>query len=104
MNKIDKILVIVESPNKVKTISEILKKAGYVKAIVVASVGHIVKLADGGPAWNSGIYPKQKFKMKLEIAEDKTKVVNEITSQAKTAEKIFLMTDDDREGTVSDHK
>ena len=35
----EKILIIVESPNKVKTISGILKNAGYSKAVVMASVG-----------------------------------------------------------------
>ncbi len=100
MNKSDKILVIAESPNKVKTISAILKNAGYTKAVVMASVGHIMKLADGGPAWNSGIYPKQKFKMKLEVADDKKKVVDDIKQQAKTAQKIFVCSDADREGEV----
>ncbi len=100
MNKTDKILVIVESPNKVKTISSILKKAGYSKAVVLASVGHIMKLGDGGPAYNSGIYPKQKFKMNLAIAEDKQKIVTEIDAQAKIADKIYIGTDKDREGFV----
>lgn len=100
MKKTDKILIIVESPNKVKTISAILKNAGYTKATVTASVGHIMKLADGGPAWNSGIYPKQKFKMKLEVAEEKQRVVAEISRQAQAVDKIILMTDDDREGSV----
>ena len=48
--KTDKILIIVESPNKVKTISNILKNAGYSKATVMASVGHIMSLGNGGPA------------------------------------------------------
>lgn len=100
MSKSDKILIIVESPNKVKTISGILKNAGYTKATVMASVGHIMKLADGGPAYNSGIYPKQKFKMKLEVAEDKKKVVNEIIEVAKKVDKIYIGTDQDREGFV----
>ena len=100
MNKTDKILVIVESPNKVKTISGILKKAGYSKAVVLASVGHIVFLDDGGPAYNSGIYPKQNFRMNLTIAEDKHKVVAEISAQAKAADRIYIGTDQDREGFV----
>lgn len=100
MNTIEKILVIVESPNKVKTISEILKKAGYNNVNVVASVGHIMKLADGGPAYNSGIYPKKNFKMNLVIAEDKKKIVNDITKQAAIADKIFIMSDQDREGEI----
>ena len=74
-NKSENLLVIVESPNKVKTISSILKKAGYSKAIVLASVGHIMLLQDGGPAYNSGIYPKKQFKMNLSVAEEKKKVI-----------------------------
>lgn len=100
MNKTDKILVIVESPNKVKTISGILKKAGYSKAVVLASVGHIMKLGDGGPAYNSGIYPKKNFRMNLVVSEDKHKVVSEISSQAKLADRIYIGTDQDREGFV----
>jgi DNA topoisomerase-1 len=96
----DKFLVIVESPNKVKTISSILKKAGYTKAVVMASVGHIMVLGNGGPAFNSGIYPKQKFKMNLAVAEDKQKVVNNLKTQAALADKIFIMTDGDREGEI----
>ena len=96
----DRILVIVESPNKVKTISSILKKAGYSKTTVMASVGHIVALGNGGPAFNSGIYPKQQFKMNLVVSEDKKKVVNEISTQAKNVDKIIIMTDGDREGEI----
>lgn len=98
--KADKTLIIVESPNKVKTISSILKKAGYDNTIVMASIGHIMALGNGGPAFNSGIYPKQQFKMNLAVAEDKQKVVNDLTTQAKTADKIIIMTDGDREGEI----
>jgi DNA topoisomerase-1 len=38
--------------------------------------------------------------MKLEIAEGKQKVVDDISTQAKKADKIILMTDDDREGSI----
>lgn len=93
-------LIIVESPNKVKTISNILKAAGYTKTTVLASVGHIMTLQDGGPAFNSGIYPKQNFKMNLAITEDKQKITNEITLAASKADKIFIMTDGDREGEL----
>jgi DNA topoisomerase-1 len=98
VQKTDKFLVIVESPNKVKTISKILKTAGYTKATVIASIGHITKLADGGPAYNSGIYPKQNFKANIVVAEDKQKIVDEITKAAKAVDKVFLMSDGDRAG------
>ena len=100
MIKNEKILLIVESPNKVKTISGILKKAGYSKATVVASVGHIMTLGNGGPAFNSGIYPEKDFKMNLSVSEDKKKVVNDISNQITKAEKVFICTDGDREGEI----
>ena len=100
MKKNEKFLVIVESPNKVKTISNILKTAGYSNAIVVASVGHIIALKDGGPAYNSGIYPKQKFKMNLSVVAEKQKIVDDIKRQSEKVNKIFLMTDGDREGAI----
>lgn len=96
----EKLLVIVESPNKVKTISGILKRAGFTNTTVTASVGHIMALGNGGPAYNSGIYPKQKYKMNLAIMEDKKKIVNDITKLAQNVNKIYLMTDGDREGEI----
>ena len=99
MNKTDKILVIVESPHKAKVITKILKEAGYTNARVLASVGHILTLADGNrKAFNSGIYPDDNFRMNLKIAEDKYKVVEEIKTQVKWADKIFIAADGDRSG------
>lgn len=99
MNKTDKILVIVESPHKAKVITKILKDAGYTNARVIASVGHILKLEDGNrKAFNSGIYPDDNFRMNLKIAEDKYKVVEEIKTQVKWADKIFIASDGDRSG------
>ena len=95
-----KLLIIVESPAKVKTISGILKKAGYTNAIVVASVGHIMELKNGGSAFNSGISPEKDFKMNLAVMAEKKKVVTEISQQAKAATKIYLMSDSDREGEL----
>ena len=100
INKTDKILVIVESPSKAKTISGILKKAGYVNTVVVPSIGHIIELKNGGSAYNSGIWPEKDFKMNLAIMSDKKKTVDEITKQAKIADKIFLMADQDRAGAA----
>lgn len=93
------ILVIVESPNKVQHIQEYLKKAGY-KAKVMASVGHIMELANGGPYVNSGIDPAKNFEMNLQVSADKTLVVNRIKEQVKAADLVYLMSDPDREGFV----
>ena len=98
MNKTDSILVIVESPTKAKTITEILEKAGYINVTVLASVGHIVKLADGGSTYNSGIYPDKNFQMDLVIDPEKRKITTEITKQAKNADSIIIFTDADRAG------
>ena len=100
VNPQSKILIIVESPTKSSTISSILKKAGYTKAVVKASVGHIMELKNGGPAYNTGIYPDKGFKMNLAVCEDKRKVVDEIKQQVKAADVVYLMTDGDREGEV----
>lgn len=100
ISKTDKILVIVESPNKVKTLANILKNAGYSKVTIVASVGHIMTLEDGGPAYNSGIYPNKQFKMNLAVADGKKKIVTDIKTRAAVVDKILLATDKDREGEL----
>ena len=100
MKKTDKILIIVESPNKCKTITNIVKKAGYSDIKVAASVGHIVELGNGGPAFNSGIYPDDDFKMNLKVSEDKKKVVSDLKALVKWADTVIIMTDPDREGYV----
>jgi len=97
----DKILIVVESPNKVKTITGILKKAGYTNARVMASVGHIMKLADDKSSWkNSGVWPEQDFKLNLQIAAEKQKVVDDLVTQTAIADHIFIASDGDREGEV----
>ena len=95
-----KILVIVESPNKVHTITSILKNAGYKHATVVASVGHVMELKNGGSYHNTGIDPKNDFAMDLGISADKKQKVTEIAALAKDADIIALGSDDDREGTL----
>jgi len=97
--KSKKLLVIVESPNKVAHIKEYLKNAGY-NVSVTASVGHIMHLADGGSYYNSGISPSKDFELNLEVADDKHQVVNKLKDAIKTADLVYLMTDPDREGYV----
>ena len=94
-----KILVIVESPNKCSHIRDYLRKAGY-QVNVVASVGHIAYLADGGTYHNSGIEPTKDFELNLKVSDDKYKVVQQLKDQAKTADLVYLMSDPDREGEV----
>lgn len=74
--------------------------AGFTDVTVLASAGHIMSLNDGGPTFNSGIYPEQKFKMNLAVADEKKKIVADIAAQAKLADKIIIFTNGDREGEV----
>ena len=83
-------LVIVESPAKGKTIEKFLGADFTVKA----SVGHIRDLAKK----DLGIDIENGFKPTYVIPEEKQKVVNELKKFAKEAEKIWIATDEDREG------
>ena len=94
-----KLLVIVESPNKVAHIRDYLKKAGY-NVTVAASVGHIMSLANGGNYYNSGVDPQNNFELNLKVSEDKHQVVTKLKEQVKAADYVYLFTDPDREGSV----
>lgn len=91
--KADRILLIVESPNKVKTVKQFLPD----NYIVMASVGHICRINDSG-LYNMGIDPKNNFKMDWVVPSEKKDVVNKLKEQVKFASKVILATDEDREG------
>ena len=78
-------LVIVESPAKAKTIEKYLGK----NFKVMASVGHIRKDTK---------VDKTNFDVTYEIDPDHTKIIAELKKAAKTAQQIWLATDEDREG------
>lgn len=99
MNKTDKILIICESPNKLKTISEILKKAGYINIVVMASVGHIANIADNPKSFkNTGIHPNDNFKLDYKVLSDKRDVVKKLKEQAELSDLVYIASDPDREG------
>ncbi|MBT7150019.1 MAG: type I DNA topoisomerase [Thiotrichales bacterium] len=83
-------LVIVESPAKAKTIEKFLG-ADYV---VKSSIGHIRDM----PKKDMGVSIENDFQPTYAISTDKKKVVADLKKSAKTAEKIYLATDEDREG------
>ena len=89
-------LLIVESPNKIKSITAILKDLGYNNIIVQASVGHISHINDSGE-YNMGINPNT-FDMDLQVSKDKKDVVFKLKEQVKLAEGVILASDPDREG------
>lgn len=92
----NRILCIVESPNKVKSISKIFKDLGLNNIIVKASVGHISKIRDSG-IYNMGVDPVT-FEMDLGIIEDKKNIVKELKSQVNVSDFILIASDPDREG------
>ena len=83
-------LVIVESPAKAKTIEKFLGKDFG----VMSSMGHIRDLADKG----LGIDFENNYKPQYEVSADKKKIVAELKKAAKTAEMVWLASDEDREG------
>jgi len=83
-------LVIVESPAKAKTINKYLGD-GYV---VKASVGHVRDL----PKQRLGVDVEHGFKPEYEVIKGKSKVMTEIRKAAKSADKVYLAPDPDREG------
>ncbi len=83
-------LVIVESPAKAKTIEGFLGKDFLVKS----SFGHVRDLAKKGMAVDTD----KDFSPVYEVSPDKEKVVAELRKLAKSAEVVWLATDEDREG------
>src|SRR6201993_3872057 len=85
-----KSLVIVESPAKANTINKYLGSAFVVKA----SLGHVKDL----PKSKLGVDQKHDFEPVYDLIPGKEKVVKELKTAAKTADRIFLAADPDREG------
>jgi DNA topoisomerase-1 len=83
-------LVIVESPAKAKTIEKYL--GGDYR--VLASYGHVRDL----PAKDGSVDPDDGFAMAWENYGDKARQLKAITDLAKTADRLILATDPDREG------
>lgn len=86
-------LVIVESPNKTRTISQFLGP----EYKVMASVGHVRDLATSGKG-GLGVDIEDGFKPTYVIMKDKEKIVSELRKEARKADDIYIATDPDREG------
>ena len=94
-----KILVIVESPNKVSTISKIFKDLGYSNTVVMASVGHTTKIKDNRNSYrNTGIHPDQEFKVDWVVDPEKRNIIDKLQAQAKLSDLVLIASDPDREG------
>ena len=83
-------LVIVESPAKAKTINKILGKDYKVEA----SVGHIIDL----PKSKFGVDLDNGYQPQYTVIRGKSKVIQNLKKEAKTADTVLLATDPDREG------
>src|SRR3569833_1818053 len=83
-------LVIVESPAKAKTIEKYLGSDYR----VLASYGHVRDL----PPKDGSVDPDDGFAMEWEIYPDMAKQLKAIAKQTKTADRLILASDPDREG------
>ncbi|MBE6750672.1 MAG: type I DNA topoisomerase [Ruminococcaceae bacterium] len=83
-------LLIIESPNKIKSIKKYLG-SGY---NVMATKGHIRDL----PKSKLGVDIKHDFKPQYINMSDKKDVINSLKEAAKNSEQVLLATDPDREG------
>ncbi|MAC85103.1 MAG: DNA topoisomerase 1 [Arcobacter sp.] len=84
-------LLIVESPNKAKTIRQWLGKDWH----VIASGGHIKNLPTNTYSIEK---TKDKFTATWEVMDNKKKLLSDIKSKIKDVQHIYIGTDDDREG------
>jgi len=87
-------LVIVESPAKAKTIEKYLGK----DFTVLSSVGHIRSIVKKTKDGTAPIDTKDGYKTVYEVDPDKKKVAAELKRAVKTADDVWLATDEDREG------
>lgn len=83
-------LVIVESPSKAKTIEKILGR----NYEVVASYGHVIDL----PKTKIGIDVENNFEPQYKVIKGKGEVLKKLKEKAKSANTVYLASDQDREG------
>ena len=98
LDKKNKILLIVESPEKSKTITKIFRDEGYKNVTVVATIGHFTKIADGSGYWNTGIDVTDNFKINYVIDSNKKEQVKKLKDLVKASDFVYICTDPDREG------
>ena len=94
-------LIIVESPNKRSTISNILNgfdKTKEKEYVVSASVGHIADITISGK-YNLGVdIDSGNFEVVYDVLSNKKNVVSKLKQLVKEADEVYLATDPDREG------
>lgn len=88
-----KILVVIESPNKIKKLEKYLG-SGY---IIRATFGHILELASTGK-YKLGINIEKDFSPIYEIIKEKQDKINAILDASKNVDQVYIASDFDREG------
>lgn len=96
----EKVLIVVESPSKIKTIKKYVPQDRDYS--IIASVGHVVDLSYKFKH-RLGVDIEKEFKPNFVINKDKIDVVQSILDGASLADKIVLATDPDREGEAIAH-
>ncbi|HZJ88908.1 MAG TPA: type I DNA topoisomerase [Sphaerochaeta sp.] len=86
----EKILIVVESPTKARTIKRFLPK----NCTVVASKGHVRDL----PEDRMAIDTEQEFACEYQVVPGRESVIKELKTDLKKADRLLLATDEDREG------
>jgi DNA topoisomerase-1 len=89
-NQDKRILVIVESPGKVKTIEKYLGSSYNVKA----SMGHLIDL----PRSRTAVDVDHNFEPEYITVRGRAKILNELKADAMKSGKVLLACDNDREG------
>jgi DNA topoisomerase-1 len=86
-------LVLIESPGKIRTLEGILGR----DYVVMASTGHIRLLSRTGK-YNLGINIDGDFEPTYENDPSKKDIISNLRSAIKSAEHVYIASDDDREG------
>lgn len=87
-------VLIVESPNKVKTIKSFLGDGWSVKA----TCGHFMELSNDGHLNLGFDFFDDRIECRYSVSANKKQTVAQLKAIGKTAEIIYLATDEDREG------
>lgn len=94
--------MLIESPNKINTISKYLKNINNKNIKIMATVGHIRELDErsyGGLGFDSKTYEtKWKNDSKKKVKGKNVDIIEDINQEADKSEEIYLSTDPDREG------
>lgn len=97
----NKNLMIIESPNKIKTISQYVKDQNI---DLIATYGHLRDLSSYGMGFDKQLNPnwvvvsKLKKKNVVRKTVNYDQIISRLIKAAKSADKIYLSTDPDREG------